>query len=92
MKLLSCDRLFATPWTVAYRAPPSMEFPGKSSWSQSPFPSPGHLPNPGIKPWSPTLQADALQFAPPGRPAVIQVYAPTTNGEENEVKWFYEDL
>ena len=69
-----------------------MEFPGKSSWSQSPFPSPGHLPNPGIKPWSPTLQADALQFAPPGRPAVIQAYAPTTNAEEAEVVWLYEDL
>ena len=69
-----------------------MEFPGKSSWSQSPFPSPGHLHNPGVNPWCPTLQADALQFAPPGRPAVIQACAPTTNAEEAEVVWLYEDL
>ena len=44
------------------------------------------------QPWSPTLQADALQFAPPGRPAVIQACAPTTNAEEAEVMWLYEDL
>ena len=37
-------------------------------WSGLPFPSPGDLPNPGIKPGSPALQADALQSEPPGKP------------------------
>ena len=50
----------ATPWTVAYQAPPSMEFSRQEYWSGLPFPSPGHLPDPGIEPGSPTLQIDAL--------------------------------
>ena len=41
-------RLFATPWTVARQAPPSMEFPRQEYWSELPFPSPGGLPDPGI--------------------------------------------
>ena len=45
----------ATPWTVAYRAPPSMGFSRQEYWSGLPFPSPGELPNPGIKPGSPAL-------------------------------------
>ena len=60
VKSLSHVRLFATPWTVAYQAPPSMEFSRQEYWSGLPFPSPGDLPNPGIKPGSPALQADAL--------------------------------
>ena len=60
VKLLSRVQLFATPWTVAYQAPPSMGFRRQESWSGLPFPSPGDLPDPGIKPRSPTLQADAL--------------------------------
>ena len=48
-----------TPWTVAYQAPPSMEFSRQENWSGLPFPSPGDLPNPGIEPVSPALQADA---------------------------------
>ena len=39
MKSLSCVRLFATPWTVTYEAPPSMEFSRKEYWSGLPFPS-----------------------------------------------------
>ena len=57
---LSCVRLFATPWTVARQAPPSMEFSRQEYWSGLPFPSPGDLPNPGIEPRSPALQAEAL--------------------------------
>ena len=53
-------RLFATPWTVARQAPLSMEFFGQEYWSGLPFLSPGDLPNPGIKPGSPALQADSL--------------------------------
>ena len=46
--------------TVAYQAPPSMEFSRQEYWSGLPFPSPGDLPNPGIEPRSSTLQADYL--------------------------------
>ena len=55
VKLLSSVRLFATPWTVAYQAPPSMGFSRQEFWSGLPFPSPGDLPDPGIEPRSPTL-------------------------------------
>ena len=55
VKSLSRVRLFATPWTVAYQAPPSMGFSRQEYWSGVPIPSPGDLPNPGIEPWSPTL-------------------------------------
>ena len=55
VKSLSRVRLFVTLWTVAYQAPPSMGFSRQEYWSGLPFPSPGDLPNPGIKPRSPTL-------------------------------------
>ena len=60
VKLLSRVRLFVTPWTVAYQAPPSMGFSRQEYWSGLPFPSPGDLPDPGIEPRSPSLEADAL--------------------------------
>ena len=69
VKFLSRVWLFATPWTVDYQAPLSMGFSGQGYWSGLPFPSPGDLPNPGIKPRSPTLQADALPSEPPGKPS-----------------------
>ena len=68
MKLLSRIRLFATPWTVAHKAPPSMGFSRQEYWSGLPFSSPGDLPDPGIEPWSPALQADVLLSEPPGNP------------------------
>jgi len=49
-----------TPWTVALQAALSMAFPRQEYWSGLPFPSPGDLPDPGIKPGSPALQADSL--------------------------------
>ena len=63
----SCPTL-CNPWTVAHQAPPSMGFSRQEYWSGLPFPSPGDLPDPGIEPRSPTLQADALTSAPPGEP------------------------
>ena len=54
------------PWTVAYQAPPSMEFSRQEDWNGLPFPSPVNLPNPGIKPGSPALRANALPTEPPG--------------------------
>ena len=68
MKSLSHVRLFATPWTVAYQASPSMGFSRQEYWSGLPFPSPGDLPKPGIKPGSPTLEADTLTSEPAGKP------------------------
>ena len=63
VKSLSHVRLFATPWTLAYQAPPSMEFSRQEYWSGLPFPSPEDLPASGIEPRSPALQADALPSA-----------------------------
>ena len=63
----SCLTL-ATPWTVAHQAPPSMRFSSQEHWSGLPFPSPGDLPDPGIKPWSPALQADFLPTELPRKP------------------------
>ena len=68
VKLLGHVQLFATPWTVAYQAPQSMEFSRQEYWSGLPFPSPGDLLDPGIESRSPTLQADALPSEPPGKP------------------------
>ena len=67
VKLLSYVRLFATPWTIACQASPSMGFSRQEYQSGLPFPSPVALPNPGIEPGSPTLQADALLSEPPGK-------------------------
>ena len=65
MKLLSHVQLFATPWAVPYQAPPSMGFSRQEYWSAVTLPSPGYLPDPGIEPRSPTLEADALTSEPP---------------------------
>ena len=70
VKSLSRVRLFATPWTVAYQAPPSMGFSRQEYWSGLPFPSPGDLPDPGIEPRSPALQADTLTSESPGKPHI----------------------
>ena len=55
VKSVGCAQLLATPWTVAYQAPPSMGFSRQGYWSGLPFPSPGVLPSPGTEPGSPTL-------------------------------------
>ena len=60
VKSLSRVRLFATPWTVGHQAPLPMGFSRQEYWSGVPFPSPGDLPDPGIEPRSPALQADSL--------------------------------
>ena len=54
-----------TAQTVADQAPPSMGFSRQEYWSGLPFPSPGDLSNPGIKPGSPTLHADSLSTETP---------------------------
>ena len=87
VKLLSRVRLSATPWTVAYQAPPSMGFSRQEHWSGLPFPSPGDLHNPGIKPGSPALKADALTSEPPGKPnlkkkSTVNIHWKTDAGAE----------
>ena len=62
---------FATPWTVAHKAPLSMGFSRQEYWSGLPFPSPGDLPNAGVKPESLCplhWQVDSLPVSLQGRP------------------------
>jgi len=47
-----------------------MGFSRQDYWSELPFPSPGDLPDPGIEPVSPALQADSLLSEPPGKPLI----------------------
>ena len=68
VKSLSHVQLFVTPWTVAHQASPSIEVSRHEYWSGLPFPSPEDLPDPGIEPSCPVLQADALPSEPPGNP------------------------
>ena len=75
VKSLSQAQLFVTLWTVAYQAPQSMGFSRQEYWTGLPFPSPGDLPDPGIEPGSPTLQADTLPSAPPGKPLEERNYS-----------------
>ena len=67
VKSLSRVLLFATPWTIAYQAAPSMGFSRQEYRSGLPFTSPGDFPDPGIEPRSPTLQADTLLSEPSGK-------------------------
>ena len=60
----SCVQLFATPWAVARQGPLSMGLSRKEYWNGLSCPSPGDLPNPGIEPRSPSLQADSLPTEP----------------------------
>ena len=63
-QLLSHAQFFVTPRTVAGQAPLSMEFSRQEYWSGLPFPSPGDLPDPGIEPASPAVQAASLPSEP----------------------------
>ena len=82
VKSLSRVWFFATPWTVDYQAPPSRGFSRQECWSGLPFPSPdllllsGDLPDPGIKPRSPALQAYTLPSEPPGKPPSLSRSCP----------------
>ena len=67
VKSLSRVSLFAIPWTVVYQASLSMGFSRQEYCSGLPFPSPGDLPDPGIEPRSPALQADALPSETSGK-------------------------
>ena len=64
---LSCYRLFMTLWTIAHQAPLSMGFPRLKYWSGLPFPPPGDLSNPEIKPKSLALAGGFFTTEPPGK-------------------------
>ena len=75
---------FATPWTVAHQAPLSMEFSRQEYWNGLPFPSPGDLLNPRIKPGSLALQADFFYHLSHQRsPAKFPIYLLKTNWRED---------
>ena len=70
-QLLSHVQLFVTTWTVAHQAPLPMEFSRQECWSELPFPTPGYLPDSGIKPLSvvpPALVSGFFTTAPSGKP------------------------
>ena len=71
--MFSHVQLFATPWTVDCLAPLSMGFSRQEYWSGLLFPSPGYLPETGIKPRSPALQVDALPSEPPGKLKIVKI-------------------
>ena len=66
-----------TPWTVACQAPLSMGFSRQEYWRRSSCPTPGDLPDPGIEPRSPALQADDLLSEPPGKSSSLRIEALT---------------
>ena len=66
--MFSHVRLFVIPWTVARQAPLCMGYPRQEDWSGLPFPSLGHLPNPGTEPESPALAGGFFTTKPPGKP------------------------
>ena len=71
-QLLSCVLVFATPCTAAHQAPLSLGFSRQEYCSGLPFPSPGDLPDPGIKPMSPALTGRSVIAESPGKPLLIE--------------------
>ena len=65
--------IFVTPWTIACQAPLSMEISRQEQWSGLPLPSPEDLPDPGIEPGSPALQADSSPSEPLGTPQLSSI-------------------
>ena len=72
---LSRVQLFVTPWTVAHQAPQSVKFSRQEYWSELPFPSPGDLSNPGIKPRSSAWQADSSPSEPPEKTCSLKSWS-----------------
>ena len=71
LSCFSCVQRFATLWTIACQVPLSVGFSRQEYWSMLPFTSPGHLPDPGVKPTcvkSPALAGGSLPLVPPGEP------------------------
>ena len=94
-KSLSRVQLSVTPWTATCQAPLSMDFSRPEYWRRLPFSSPEDLPNPGIEPRSPALQADSLLSEPPGKPSLHTKMSTIkdrnsrdlVDAEETKTKW-----
>ena len=71
--MTSCPTI-VTPWTVAHQVPLSMVFPRQEYWSGLPVPSPGDLPDPGIKPTLPALAGGFFTTESPGKSGGTQGY------------------
>ena len=82
----------ATPWTVALQAPLSMEFSMQEYWSGFSFPSLGDLPNPGIEPGSPTMQADSLSSDHQRSPCCNKIYLilPINQWYSFRIEYYFE--
>ena len=72
-------QLFVTPWTVVHQAPLCMEFPRQEYWSGLPLPTPGDLPNPGIKPASLALAGKFFTTVSPRKPILYYIFYVTIN-------------
>ena len=88
LSCFSCGQPFATLWTVAWQTPLSMRFSRKEYWSGLPFHSPGHLPNPGIKPVSVMFPAFAGRFFTTR--ATWEVHLRHKGDKKLELKWFWK--
>ena len=82
VELLSHVQFFVSPWTETHQAPLSMEFSRQEYW-WLPFPTPEDLPDPGMEPGSPALQADSLPFELPGKP-IQEVKPKQINKKQNQ--------
>ena len=72
-EFLSHVQFFVTLWTIARQAPLSMGFPRQGYWSGLPFPSPGDLPDPRIKPMPPVLAGRFFTTEPPAKPIYLSI-------------------
>ena len=80
----------AMPWTAAHPAPLSMRFSRQGYWNGLPFPSPGHLPSPGVEFGSPALQADSLLTELRGKPilyVVVCICQPQSPNQMFSMPW-----
>ena len=82
------DWLCVIPWTVAHQAPLCMRFSRQEYWSGLAFPALGDLPNPGIEPGSPALQAHSLPAEPPRKPSSSETWHKSfSQGNQNRAQW-----
>ena len=84
IQVLSSIQFFVTLWTVAIQVSLSMRFSRQEYWSGLPFPPPGYLPNPGIKPMSPALVDRFFTTEPPGKPSIPSRTASKGGGRKSE--------
>ena len=90
-KSFSRVRPFVTPWTIQF-----LKFSGSEYWSGKLFPSPGDLPNPGIKPRPPAVQVNSLPISQKGSPRILERVAyPFSRGSlqpRNRSRWILYQL